>query len=162
MTWRTYSRSSADTENIGEQLGRLINPPIVIELRSDLGGGKTTFVRGLAKGLGYSGAVTSPTFTLSREYRAKSGIKLYHFDLYRLTESGVLADQLAEAVAQPKAVVAIEWSDVATDVLPGRRLIVELQPAAGLPDERLITIDYPNQQVDLIQQLRNNLTAIKP
>lgn len=99
----------------------------VIELASDLGGGKTTFIQALAAALGYGGAVTSPTFTLSQIYRLPGGKELHHYDLYRLGEAGVVGDELAEDVGEPSIITAIEWAGVAADVLPADRLRVIIQ-----------------------------------
>ncbi|HET6924651.1 MAG TPA: tRNA (adenosine(37)-N6)-threonylcarbamoyltransferase complex ATPase subunit type 1 TsaE [Candidatus Saccharimonadales bacterium] len=97
----------------------------VIELISDLGGGKTTFVRGLAAGLGSPDSVASPSFTLSREYKAADKT-LYHFDFYRLSDPGLVANELAEVVGNPQAVVAVEWADIVEDVLPAAKLTIRL------------------------------------
>jgi tRNA threonylcarbamoyladenosine biosynthesis protein TsaE len=98
----------------------------VIELLSDLGGGKTAFVRGLAKGMGSKDMVHSPSFTLANQYRA-GGLTLYHFDFYRLKDPGIMRDELAEVLADPKAAVVIEWANIVEDVLPVERLTVQIR-----------------------------------
>src|SRR5436190_17523226 len=98
MIWQTVSTSSEDTEKLGELLGSVLNPPAIIELRSDLGGGKTTFVRGLARGFGSNDRVASPTFTLNKIYKNSKGQEIHHFDFYRLHEPGILVDQLSESL----------------------------------------------------------------
>lgn len=108
----------------------------MIELVSDLGGGKTTFVQGLAAGLGYTGAVTSPTFTLSNIYQLAGGLELHHYDLYRLSEGGVLADELTEDLANPKMITIIEWPSITDDRLPADRLTITLE-VAGDTERRL-------------------------
>lgn len=90
---------------------------------SDLGGGKTTFVRGLARGMGTKDKVASPTFTISKIYQADE-FEIHHFDFYRLHEAGVVADELSEVVGDPKVVVVIEWADVVQHVLPEKRLTI--------------------------------------
>ncbi|HVI60737.1 MAG TPA: tRNA (adenosine(37)-N6)-threonylcarbamoyltransferase complex ATPase subunit type 1 TsaE [Candidatus Saccharimonadales bacterium] len=122
-------------------LGRKLRGGEVIELVSDLGGGKTTFVRGLAAGLGSRDSVRSPSFTLSNLYRAKD-LTLYHLDFYRLDEPGILRDELAEVLADPKAVVAVEWANIIEDVLPARRLTVTFRVTGD--DERELTFKYPD------------------
>src|SRR5262249_737301 len=94
----------------------------VIELASDLGGGKTTFVQGLASGLGYDGEVTSPTFTLSREYKLNNSLELHHYDMYRLGQGGVVGLELAEDLEDPKFVTVIEWAGIVENELPKDRL----------------------------------------
>lgn len=98
----------------------------MIELASDLGGGKTAFVQALAAGLGYAGLVTSPTFTLSQIYQLPDGRELHHYDLYRLGQAGVVGDELAEDVGEPDIITAIEWAGVAAGVLPPDRLRIKI------------------------------------
>lgn len=120
----------------------------VIELVSDLGGGKTTFVRGLARGLGSPDRVSSPTFTLTNEYDAGK-LHLFHYDFYRLNEPGVMADELAEAVHDPQAIVVVEWGDIVENVLPAERITVRLE-AVG-ENERRLTFTYPKKLEYLIE-----------
>jgi len=123
--WQMHSTSSTDTEAFGEQIGTRLRGGEVIELVSDLGGGKTTFVRGLARGAGSTDTVASPTFTISREYRAKN-FTVVHFDFYRLDESGIVAEELREFIGDPQTVVVVEWGDIVEDVLPVKRVSVRL------------------------------------
>jgi tRNA threonylcarbamoyladenosine biosynthesis protein TsaE len=125
-TWQTKSTSSEATEQLGEQLGKLLHGGEVIELVSDLGGGKTTLTRGLVRGTGSEDQVASPTFTISKLYRA-STFDIHHFDFYRLSEAGIMADELSEVTADPQAVVIVEWADVVRDVLPADRLTVVIR-----------------------------------
>lgn len=127
MTYQTDSTSSEATEQFALGLGAKLRGGEVLVLVSDLGGGKTTFVRGLARGMGSTDHVSSPTFTISREYHAAK-LTLYHFDFYRLAEPGVVAAELAEYIDDPKAVIAIEWGDIVEDVLPPDRVIISLTP----------------------------------
>src|SRR6185312_5854101 len=89
QTWQTESISSDNTSDVAMKIGRKLQGGEVIELISDLGGGKTTFVRGLAKGMGSQDTVRSPSFTLSNEYRSGK-LTLYHFDFYRLEDPGIM------------------------------------------------------------------------
>jgi len=109
----------------------------VIELTSDLGGGKTTFVQGLAAGLSYEGAVTSPTFTLGNIYELPSGLQLHHYDLYRLSEGGVLAEELLEDLTDPRIITVIEWAGVAEAQLPADRVVIAFE-VTGDSDRRII------------------------
>lgn len=99
----------------------------MIELVSDLGGGKTTFVQGLAAGLGYKGTVTSPTFTLSNIYELPNHQELHHYDLYRLGEGGVLAEELAEDFEDSQIITVIEWAEVVYGQLPADRLTIQFE-----------------------------------
>jgi len=97
----------------------------VIELRSDLGGGKTTLVRGIARGAGSNDNVASPSFTISREYRAGK-LTIHHYDFYRLGEAGLMSQELADVLSDPQAVVIVEWAGVVDDVLPDERAIIQI------------------------------------
>ena len=111
------------------RIGRKLRGGEVIELASDLGGGKTAFVRGLAKGMGSSAQVHSPSFTLSNQYEAGE-LTLYHFDFYRLQEPGIMRGELAEVLEDPKAVVAVEWAGIVDSVLPPGRLTIRIKPTS--------------------------------
>lgn len=117
---------------------------------SDLGGGKTTFVRGLVRGAGSRDKVASPTFTISREYKAAS-FNIYHFDFYRLSTAGIVADELAEVVRDPQAVTVVEWGDIVHDVLPAKRLTVKLELTGE--SSRQITFSYPPELTYLVEGL---------
>src|SRR3990167_9241347 len=162
MIWQTVSTSSDDTQRLGEMLGKLLKSPEIVELRSDLGGGKTTFVKGLARGLGSKDIVTSPTFTLNRIYQAKNNVQIHHYDFYRLSEAGIMTDELAESLQDPNVVTVVEWSDIVQNVLPKKRLTIEFTPTAYDPDKRKITISYPESKIGLIGQLETNWIEIKP
>lgn len=125
---------------------------MVIELASDLGGGKTTFTQGLAAGLGYAGTVTSPTFTLSQVYKLPSGLELHHYDLYRLTEGGVVGDELAEDLADPQVITLIEWAGIVNDELPVDRLKISFE-VIGENERRLDFIAGGPESEQLIKGL---------
>jgi tRNA threonylcarbamoyladenosine biosynthesis protein TsaE len=161
LMWQIRSIDSADTERLAELLGRLLSPPQLIELRADLGGGKTTFVRGLARGLGSKDVVSSPSFTLSRIYKFKGG-EIHHFDFYRLTEPGVLKDQLKESLNDKNVITVIEWSDIVQDVLPKDRISIEFRPLQTNSDEREITFTYLSQKESIIRRLESDSKEVKP
>lgn len=161
LIWQTTTTNSEETTSLGGLLGRNLEPPAVIELLADLGGGKTTFATGLAKGLGSNDRVSSPTFTLSRIYKTKSG-EIHHFDFYRLNEPGIIADQLAESLADPKVVTVVEWSKIVRDVLPEDRLVIELAPLADNPDGRQVTIRYPELMANVIKKVATVWEEVEP
>ena len=161
MIWQTRSTASGDTERLGAELGKLLKPPMLVELRSDLGGGKTTFTRGLVRGAGSKDKVSSPTFTLSRIYKADH-LEIHHFDFYRLNEPGVVADQLQESLQNPRVITVVEWSDIVRGVLPADRLIIEFKPVADNPDERAIEISYPESSRQIIEELETVLAEPEP
>ena len=110
------TNSPAETETIGAALGKIINPGTVIAYRGDLGAGKTAFTRGLAKGLGCTEIVTSPTYTIVNEYLG-GRIPLFHFDMYRLRSSDDLFDIGWEDYLERGGVCAVEWSENVDDAM---------------------------------------------
>lgn len=136
------TNSSEETELLGQAIGKNLRGGEVIELLSDLGGGKTTFTRGLAKGFGSVDRVASPSFTISREYAAGQK-RIHHFDFYRLAEAGIMSDEIAELVNDPNVVLVVEWADVIADVLPADRITLSLRPTDNTT--RAITIVVPTQ-----------------
>lgn len=131
------TRNAAETESIGEEMGRRLSGGEVIELSGDVGAGKTTFVRGLARGIGSPDRVSSPTFTIYKTYESE-GITLYHYDFYRVEDVEVAAHEMADIAAQPKTSVVVEWSDAVKDVLPANRIKVRIRPTGE--DTRIIEI----------------------
>jgi len=148
MTLRIHSADSADTEAFGERIGRRLRGGETIELISDLGGGKTTFTRGIVRGTGSHDKVASPTFTVSREYKTPSFI-IEHFDFYRLAEAGIMADELSEFIGDPESVIIIEWGEVVRDILPIERLSVQLVLVAE--EGREIVCTYPEALAYLLE-----------
>lgn len=112
-------------------------------LKSDLGGGKTTFVKGLAKGLGSTDHVGSPTYTINRVYKCANGLELQHFDFYRLHDAGIVAHELREVINEPDIVVAIEWGDIVSGSLPENRIDVTIKRRANAEEDRVISFGYP-------------------
>ena len=104
------SNSPAETEAVGEALGKVLVPGTVIAYLGDLGAGKTAFTRGLARGLGATESVTSPTYTIVNEYLS-GRMPLFHFDMYRLASSDDLFDIGWEDYLDRGGVCAVEWSE---------------------------------------------------
>ena len=110
----------------GRDFAKEITAPIVIELVGDVGVGKTTFVRGLAEGLGVKDSVTSPSFTISKEYALPGGGSLVHYDFYRLKEPGLMVDDLMEKIENPQNIVVVEWGESVADLLPENHVKIEI------------------------------------
>jgi tRNA threonylcarbamoyladenosine biosynthesis protein TsaE len=104
------SHSPAETEALGQAFGRAAKSGMVIALSGDLGAGKTQFVKGLARGLGISMRVHSPTFTLVNEYGG-GRLKLFHLDLYRLETREQILSAGIEEFLKPDGVSVIEWAE---------------------------------------------------
>lgn len=110
---------------LGAELARIIALGDVVEFVGDLGGGKTTLIKGIARGLGIEQTVTSPTYNIQRSYKLPSGGTLEHYDLYRLGEDEILLEEMREILAAGDAVVVVEWADHFRESLRDDRFIVE-------------------------------------
>lgn len=150
MQKQVKTTSVEETEQLAQTLGQRLRGGEVIELVSDLGGGKTAFVRGLARGLGSSDKVASPTFTISKLYKSKD-LDLHHFDFYRLPEAGLMSHELRDVLDDPRAVIAVEWGSVVEKVLPKERLAIEISNTGG--DSRTISFKYSDSFEYLMEDL---------
>ena len=110
------TNSYLETENIGEQLGKVLQPGTVLAYRGDLGAGKTAFTRGVARGLGCTDTVTSPTYTIVNEYLS-GRMPLFHFDMYRLKSADDLWDIGWEDYLERGGVCCVEWSENVADAM---------------------------------------------
>lgn len=132
------THSPAETEELGCRLGRTLHPGAVVAYFGGLGMGKTAFTRGLARGLGCRGRVTSPTFTIVNEYQGR--IPLFHFDMYRLPDADALFDIGWEDYLDRGGVCAVEWSENVAEALPEDTVWVDLHRLEGEDNGRRITI----------------------
>ena len=110
------TNSPSETEAVGAALGRILPAGTILAYRGDLGAGKTAFTRGLAKGLGCTDLVTSPTYTIVNEYLS-GRLPLFHFDMYRLHSSDDLWDIGWEDYLDRNGVCALEWSENVEDAM---------------------------------------------
>ena len=133
------SHSETETEAAGQALAAKLRPGDVVAYRGDLGAGKTAFTRGLARGLGCHGRVTSPTFTIVNEYEGPT--PLFHFDLYRLGGEEELWDIGWEDYLARNGVCAVEWSEIAPGALPENTVYVTLRRRLGAEEEREILVE---------------------
>ncbi len=129
--------SAEETEALGQALGKTLKPGDVVAYTGDLGAGKTAFTRGVARGLGISDRVTSPTFTIVSEY--EGNIPLFHFDMYRLGSSEELFDIGWEDYLARGGVCCVEWSENIDDALPPDCIRVDIARGAG-ENERIVSI----------------------
>ena len=133
------SHSEQETEELGAALAGRLKAGDVVAYRGDLGAGKTAFTRGLARGLGCHGRVTSPTFTIVNEYEGPT--PLFHFDLYRLGGEEELWDIGWEDYLARNGVCAVEWSEIAPGALPENTVYVTLRRRPGAEEEREILVE---------------------
>ena len=134
------SHNEQETEALGQRLAAALSPGAVVAYRGGLGMGKTAFTRGLARGLGYSGRVTSPTFTIVNEYEG-GRLPLFHFDMYRLEDDDALFDIGWEDYLDRGGVCAVEWSEQVADALPEDTVYVTIARHPDQEDWRTITIE---------------------
>lgn len=144
------SASAAATEQLAATLGSNLRGGELIELASDLGGGKTTFTRGLVRGAGSADSVASPTFTISRVYKARS-FDIHHFDFYRLPDAGLAAHELQDLLGDDGIVVVVEWAGVVEHVLPEDRFTITIKPSAE--NSRVLTCAFPDTLSYLLEGL---------
>ena len=134
--------SEAEMLKFGTDFAKSLTLPAVVELTGDVGSGKTTFTRGLSEGLGISDPITSPSFTISKRYnfpllpeccKNYNNIiqkfnygELIHYDFYRLSDPGIMRDELFDTLDQPNTVVVVEWGSGFKDLLPESRYRLEI------------------------------------
>lgn len=133
------SHNETETESLGESLGTRLRAGDVVAYFGELGAGKTAFTRGLARGLGCTGRVTSPTFTIVNEYEGP--IPLFHFDLYRLEGEDDLFDIGWEDYLDRGGVCAVEWCERAADLLPPGTITVTIRRCGRQEDWRQISVE---------------------
>ncbi len=133
-----HVESAAAMKQFGEAIGRAVQGGEILELIGDVGAGKTTLTKGIAIGMGIIDDVQSPTFTISRLYQADRELSLAHYDFYRLSDAGIMAIELAEALDNPRGVTIIEWGEIVKGVLPADRVTMRIE--ADGEDARLVTM----------------------
>ncbi len=135
MKWKCVTKSATQTKRFGEALAKQIlkksaKEALVIGLTGNLGGGKTTFLQGFARGLGVQEKVLSPTFVIYKRFRiqAQKFRNFYHFDCYRLNSlKEILALGFKEAVKDPENIIVIEWADRIAEILPQKTIFLKFK-----------------------------------
>ena len=140
-TMEFITNSPEETEKVGQALGEVLQPGTVLAYTGDLGAGKTAFTRGLARGLGCSEAVTSPTYTIVNEYLS-GRMPLFHFDMYRLGSADDLWDIGWEDYLERNGVCAVEWSENVEEAMDGA-IRVHIRKTGD--ESRVITIEGGEQ-----------------
>jgi tRNA threonylcarbamoyladenosine biosynthesis protein TsaE len=139
------SHSPAETELLGEGWGRAAQPGWVVGLTGDLGAGKTQLVKGIARGLGITARVHSPTFTLVNEY-AGGRLRLFHLDLYRLESRGQILSAGLEDFFQPDGVAVVEWAERLEDgrwkMEDGEKFVRVKIEIVGETERRIVYDDF--------------------
>ena len=142
-------------QRLGVAIGQAVSGGEVLELVGDIGAGKTTLTKGIAKALDINEPVQSPTFTISRVYDSPRGLRLAHYDFYRLGEAGIMGDEISEAVDND-SVVVVEWAGAVDGDLPEDRLVVKITTISE--EERLVEF-HPGgkKSTELWQKRKENL-----
>ena len=143
-----------DTEKFAQAMSKVLEQGLIC-LYGDIGSGKTTFTKSLAKYLGITQKVTSPSFVILNEYHSGK-ISLYHFDLYRLEQEGVetILDELSEYTEKENAITLIEWAEFSSGNLPKERLEIKITYLDETKREfEIIAYGEANSQV--VEKLRN-------
>jgi tRNA threonylcarbamoyladenosine biosynthesis protein TsaE len=138
--------SADETTDMGLKLGRALKKGDVVCLDGDLGVGKTAFTKGIAKGLGIKGYVTSPTFTIVNEYTAV--IPLYHFDVYRIADCEEMFEIGFEEYIEGDGIVVIEWANSIKDILPENRIQINIKKDKKDQDARIIFMDFMGEKYE--------------
>jgi len=170
------SHSSAQTQRLGMRLGELLHGGELLLLDGQLGAGKTTFTQGLAKGLGIFQVISSPTFTLLKEYEGyqqpsqipaaqqeqaeerSSALALYHFDLYRLDEPEEIVDLGFEDYFYNSGVCVVEWADKAGALWPPERLYIRMKLMSETK-RSLLFVATGTSYCELLRQFQKNTYA---
>ncbi len=135
------SKSAAETAAIAEEIGRSAAAGTVLALKGDLGAGKTVFAQGVAKGLGISEAVDSPTFTILKIYEG-GRLPLYHFDVYRLEDADEMGELGLDEYLDGDGLCLIEWAELIADILPPDTVYITIEREEdGDFDHRRIRIE---------------------
>ena len=147
--------NEARMKQLGEAIGQSVSGGEVLELVGDIGAGKTTLTKGIARALGINEPVQSPTFTISRVYDSPKGLRLAHYDFYRLGEAGIMGDEIRETM-DDDSVVVVEWAGAVDDDLPKDRLVVKITTISE--EERLVEF-HPGgkKSAELWQRIKENL-----
>lgn len=132
-------KNEQEAEALGVQLAKGLGPSSVVALSGELGAGKTTFTKAIAKGLGITDLITSPTFTIIHEYKG-GRLPLYHFDVYRLNEEEEFRNLGYEEYFYGDGVCVIEWADKIEEYLPENAILITISYGAN-EGERIFSFD---------------------
>ena len=142
MSWQRRGDSADETQRAGELLAQVLRAGDIVILEGQLGAGKTTFTQGVARGLGVTERVTSPTFTVVRQHRCRGVggiVTLHHADIYRVEQLGEVLELALGELVEESAVAVVEWGELAGDLFGPETLHVKL--TINEAESRTITVD---------------------
>ena len=143
-----------ETIRFGKQIGNKLNPGDIVCLQGNLGAGKTSLAQGICKGLGVKEEITSPTYTIVKEYQGK--FKVNHIDLYRIHSEEELYDLGFEEYLYGDGVTIIEWPDKAGTLMPDNYLDINLHGQENKREIRLIP--QANKFIELVTELKEDVS----
>lgn len=146
---KIHINSLKDTEKIGSIIGQCLVAGTVLCLDGDLGAGKTTLTQSIAKGLGIEDYVTSPTFTIIKEYNGR--LKLNHMDVYRIESEDDMIDLGYDEYINPDEVCIIEWAENIKNLLPQDKIQIYISNGVEF-EERIIDLEGSGQTFKKIQE----------
>lgn len=151
---RLTTNSVKETQKLGAAIGKNIRPRDLILLVGELGAGKTALTQGIAKGVGVTDSVRSPTFVLATEYTGR--LMLYHIDLYRLDNILDIENMGLEEYIESEGACVVEWADKAIPIFPKSHLMIELKNI-GKEKRDIVLTAYGNRHTTLISDIRESL-----
>ena len=157
-TLSLISRATEATEYIGQVFASFLKSGDVVSLDGDMGAGKTALTRGIARGMGLTSPVASPTFTIVMEHPAENSgqLPLYHFDVYRLRDGDDFLDAGLDEYLYQDGVSVLEWGDIVKDVLPEHILRISM---SGSDETRKMDFEFPLSRREDLSQLANRLSG---
>lgn len=136
----------------GGRLGALLKGGEVLSLSGDVGAGKTTLTKAIAKGMGIEETISSPSYVISSIYESSSGLRLAHYDFYRLDEAGILEYDLEEVMANDQTITILEWADIVAGILPSDHIHIRIEPV-GEDARRLVVSAGGVKSKAIVEQL---------
>ena len=152
LKFKLKSTSANQTVNSGKLFSKVLKGGDVVVLEGALGGGKTTFVKGILGGLGYKRRVLSPSFTLLRQYGLKN-LRVYHLDLYRLESSDIFDLGINDFLYSNKAITLIEWGNKMKEALDKYVRVEFLFSGENIRNIRFSAKGYPKKRLNLIKKV---------
>lgn len=142
-----------ETLSLGETIGKLCQPGDIFCLEGEVGAGKTHLTKGIAKGLGITDYITSPTFTIVNEYES-GRLKLNHFDVYRVNDPDEIYAIGFDEYIFSSAVSVIEWAEYIEELIPKESVYITISKVAEEEDSRDIAISYSSHRYDYLEELK--------
>jgi len=141
MQNKFITKGREETIRLASNIGKNLKGGEIFTITSDLGGGKTTFTKGLVLGSGSKDNVTSPSFNIKNEYK-NGKFNIYHYDFYRLNnDPGLMKNELDEAINEKDAVIILEWSESVRNILPAD--IIEIDIKVNDENIRQFSFNFP-------------------